>query len=443
MNITVHRGLNQIGGCITEISTDTSRVFIDMGQNLPGVGEPTTPEEDQRMVNEIFDKNRKQHKAVIYTHTHEDHVGLFRYVPDDIPQFIGRGGLDILLARHEILLKKYERNFKDAKDSLEKENSEQNQALLQRNTLIMSRFEYLVKRLQRFNTWERTKPHAAPRAFMIGDISITPFFNCHSAYDSYMLLIVADGKRIWHMGDFREHGYLGKGLIPTIKRYATDIDILITEGTMLSRGEKCIHEREVSRKMASVMDAFKYVVVLASSTDIERLASIKEAAKKVKRDLYVCNAFMRKNMSIFTEREAKSSKGLFEFRPKFVYTGSPKIPAMQKCGFVLVAGPGQLDFVKGLCDGLDPAETLLIYSSWDGYYKDPEQVASNPQYKNFRDAFTNVVDIHTSGHADRATLARVITTINPKESIISIHKDPNTSLKSLDISDELKKKVKE
>ena len=47
MNIKIHRGLDQIGGCITEISTETSRVFIDFGQNLPGNGEPTTPEEEE------------------------------------------------------------------------------------------------------------------------------------------------------------------------------------------------------------------------------------------------------------------------------------------------------------------------------------------------------------------------------------------------------------
>lgn len=46
MDIKVHRGLEQIGGCITEISTATSRVFIDFGQNLPGNGEATTPEQD-------------------------------------------------------------------------------------------------------------------------------------------------------------------------------------------------------------------------------------------------------------------------------------------------------------------------------------------------------------------------------------------------------------
>lgn len=34
MNIEVRRGFEQIGGCITEISTVTTRIFIDMGQNL-------------------------------------------------------------------------------------------------------------------------------------------------------------------------------------------------------------------------------------------------------------------------------------------------------------------------------------------------------------------------------------------------------------------------
>ena len=47
MNITIHRGLEQIGGCITEICTATSRVFIDLGKNLPGNGEATTPEQQK------------------------------------------------------------------------------------------------------------------------------------------------------------------------------------------------------------------------------------------------------------------------------------------------------------------------------------------------------------------------------------------------------------
>lgn len=256
------------------------------------------------------------------------------------------------------------------------------------------------------------------------------------------MLIEADGKRIWHTGDFREHGYLGKGLMPTIKHYATDIDTLIIEGTMLGRAHQCIHEREVSHRMALAMEAFKYVVVLASATDIERLASIKQAARLAKKDYYIRNRYLRETMSIFTRREACVSKGLFDFHPKFLRSSDANA-TMRKLGFVFISTASQLACVKNICKGIDQSELLFIYSAWDGYYKDPEQVKANPRYKLFREAFDNVVDIHTSGHADRDTLARVITAINPKESIIGIHKDPGTTLKSLDIPDDLKAKVKE
>ena len=189
------------------------------------------------------------------------------------------------------------------------------------------------------------------------------------------------------------------------------------------------------------MEAFKYVVVLASSTNIERLASIKEAARIAKKDYYISNKFMRKTMSIFTRREAGISKGLFDFHPKLVKFDANA--TMRKRGFVFIATAAQLSSAQYICNNLEPSEVVLIYATWDGYYKDLEQVKANPRYKYFHDAFDNVVDIHTSGHADRETLARVINTINPKESIIGIHKDPGTSLKSLDISDELKEKVKE
>ena len=81
MNIKIHRGLEQIGGCITEISTETSRVFIDFGQNLPGNGVPTTPEEDEALVTQIFAQTKKEYEAVLYTHRHEHHDELIEYIP--------------------------------------------------------------------------------------------------------------------------------------------------------------------------------------------------------------------------------------------------------------------------------------------------------------------------------------------------------------------------
>ena len=219
MSIKIHRGLEQIGGCITEIYTATSRVFIDMRSNLPCSGQQMTMEEECGYVANLFSQNKKENEAVIYTHAHEDHVGMFVHVPENVPQYIGEGGLELLLAKYRTLLK----------------------APL--NAEDMANVNEKIRRLEAFHVWE--KPRRIPKSFCIGNITITPFYCNHSIYDSYMFLIEADGKRIWHTGDYREHGFYAEALTKVLGVYAKDIDVLITEGTNLKKPERCIHENRV------------------------------------------------------------------------------------------------------------------------------------------------------------------------------------------------------
>ena len=418
MEIKIHRGLDQIGGCITEIWTDSSRVFIDFGQNLPSNGKTATPEEDALMVADIIRNNEKEHQAVFYTHAHEDHVGLFRYIP--LEQYIGEGSKELLLIKYRTLLERYEMAIDECHQL--QEGSKENEELQEENYRTT---KGLIDKLKAFKTWKRTALKESPSPITIGDIRVTPFFTCHSIYDAHMFLVEADGKRIWHTGDYRQHGYMGKGLLPMLRRYATDIDVLITEGTMLKRKDKCIHESEVSRKMECVMQAFKYVFVLTSATDIERLASIKVAAENANKPLCILSLFMKRTMEFFTERQSSLSRGLFSFAP--LYYTDKLYDKLKRKGFTVVVGTSQADKVKKLLDRLPQEETLFIYSTWDGYYKNAEQVKANSKYKEFREMFHNVVDIHTSGHADKATIRKVIETLCPKE-VICIHKEAGTML---------------
>ena len=36
MKITIHRGTDQIGGCVTEYENEGWRLFVDYGEQLPG-----------------------------------------------------------------------------------------------------------------------------------------------------------------------------------------------------------------------------------------------------------------------------------------------------------------------------------------------------------------------------------------------------------------------
>ena len=77
MKITLHRP-NQIGGCITEIeSSKGTKIFIDLGHNLPREDEEAP---DEYASIEAIAELTKDAKAIFYTHIHGDHIDLFKYV---------------------------------------------------------------------------------------------------------------------------------------------------------------------------------------------------------------------------------------------------------------------------------------------------------------------------------------------------------------------------
>ena len=215
MIITIHRGIDQIGGCITEIaSTSGTKILIDLGHNLPDGDNPSEDKYDNSAnLSALLDGV----KAVFYTHPHGDHVGFETEVAKkDIDQYIGHLSKDLMLLLKGHLAYRGNPKYKAELDAFKK-----------------------------FHTFEEKEK------IPIGDISITPYFVSHSAPDAYMFLIECDGKKVLHTGDFREHGYRGKGLMPTIKSYIAHrkIDVLITEGTMLSRNDsRLMTENELKYK---------------------------------------------------------------------------------------------------------------------------------------------------------------------------------------------------
>ena len=71
MQIKIHRGVDQIGGCITEIESKKARILIDVGTNLPNT---------QNKVKVNVTKVSKKCDAVFITHYHLDHIGEYMKV---------------------------------------------------------------------------------------------------------------------------------------------------------------------------------------------------------------------------------------------------------------------------------------------------------------------------------------------------------------------------
>ena len=121
------------------------------------------------------------------------------------------------------------------------------------------------------------------------DIAVTPLIIDHSAYDAYMFLIETDNKKVLYTGDFRTHGTRGKAFIPTLLKYVGQVDVLITEGTMLTRAETQITEKKLLDKAKKYLRDFKYVFLICSSTNIDRIGSFHQATPKGK--YFICDKY--------------------------------------------------------------------------------------------------------------------------------------------------------
>ncbi|MEG1743766.1 MAG: MBL fold metallo-hydrolase, partial [Clostridia bacterium] len=300
MKIKVHRGTHQIGGCITEIATEKARILIDIGAELPS----TKDIQDSEFYINGVTCGKKACDEVFVTHYHGDHIGMFGDVLADIPIYMGKTAKQIFTVAQQTLKRK-----------LGKGNPE---------------------RAMQIKTFEVGKP------IYIKDIKITPYTVDHSAFDAYMFLIEAEGKRVLHTGDFRMHGARGAKMPQVFKKFSADIDLLITEGTMLSRqNEKVMTEHELGRKATMLMRENKNVFILCSSTNIDSIAEFYSAAIKNNKPFIVCEEYFQLEILRIVTKNSSSQFYNFDKRKIYIY-GENLHPMMQKYGFCFL---GRTNFI--------------------------------------------------------------------------------------------------
>lgn len=374
MKIIIHRGSHQIGGTAVEISTASTRIIIDMGDELT-IDSSDTPK--PLNISGVTDKNGRC-DAVLFTHYHGDHTGQLPYIRNDIPIYMGSLTKDILLAAAY--------------------NAEQN----------------IINRINSAKIFEVGKK------FRIGDIDITPYVIDHSAFDSYMFLIEADGKRILHTGDFRTHGFRGKAVPVILQNYIKKIDILITEGTNISRANnEIITEMQLQNKVKEYMKEYKYVFAYTSSTNLERICGFSKAVPKGK--YFICDAYQYKLLDIIEDHLGKFSD-LYRNIKKTIY-GSNLITKFQDKGFLMMVRDNQM--FRNIIPLFDKEKSIILYSMWDGYRTRPESTI--PEFLALSGKWEY---LHTSGHAYIEDIKDVVKIINPSY-IIPIHTDKPEIMRDL------------
>jgi ribonuclease J len=416
MQLTIHRGTNEIGGSCIEIQSENSRILLDFGMPLLNANGKTFNfrEYEKLSVTELVRKSvlpdikeayyeNSKIDGLIISHSHADHYGLMQYLNKDIAVWIGE-------ATHEIL---------------------------KLNNIFLNQ-ENNIEAPKYFETWKK---------FQIGNFTITPYWNDHSAFDAYSFLIEANGKKIFYSGDFRSHGRKKEVYRNFIEKPPKDVDCLIMEGTTIGRNPKKLKtEEEIENDFFKCFkNSTSINYVFTSTQNIDRLVSIYKACLKAKKTFVVdvYGAHILEKLSDFAKLpsllKGHPNMGVFFYKStttklmtggydKMVYKYTSKkinkVDIINKpSDYVLLVRSSMIRDLKSM----NIKDGNLIYSMWSGY-KD------QPKTKEFIDLFLDhnfkLIDMHTSGHADVETLKEYAEAINPKM-IIPIHTNNKKDYKNI------------
>lgn len=387
MEVKILKGTNQIGGCITEITSNRgTKIIIDFGEDLSDdnkdilCGNPNI---------EGLTVGKKKYDAVFITHSHGDHIGLINYVLDDIPVYV-----------EPISKKIYE---------------------------VLSNFTYKKIKLKTKNMCFKEK------IVINNDIVVTPYIVDHSSYNSAMLLIEADGKRVLHTGDFRSHGIKGTLFKSTLKEIGK-VDLIVTEGTSLSRdSEKYKTENQLTEDAVEVFNKYDQVFILQSSTNIDRITGFYKASKNTGKtfiqDVFTSNVVSLLNNNnipnpktfsdVYTWIPCKYKGKNIKFKIKYVYPFKKysKEESYRNNKYTLMVKTSMIEDIKKLYNKNHITNACLVYSMWNGYKEKEEMKCFLEQIKKY--GISEIIDLHTSGHADRDTI-KLLNRLNAKK-VIPIH----------------------
>lgn len=362
IRVKIHRGASQIGGVCTEVYTDQTRLFFDFGTPLEGEGN------QDKLEIEGLTKGVVNTDAVFLTHYHGDHVGEVPNIITDIPVYMHKTARKILQAQQEHKVGIGEIVW--AKDVRELDFDE---------------------------------------SITIKDLKVTAIESDHSAACSLMFLVEGYGKRILITGDYRLHGHNSEKLIKTFQEMQ-HIDLMISEGTNLSRESKFYHdEKWVEKEFKTILKRYDYVFLLSSSSHIERIA---EFLRNVKTGKYALVDKYQQNILKIVKADRKNN--LIPDKINFYDHNLDKEMENKGFGFVIRASEPFDSVVRYYCDKY-PTKTCFIYSMYGDYinkYPDIKRIAGHCRIRE------NLKFIHVSGHITKEDLEKVINAVVPDRLII-------------------------
>ena len=390
ITLTIHRGTHEIGGSCVELRTAEAKMLIDFG--LPLDYDKRTPEE-QEQIRRVAAEWCKGVDALFLSHAHTDHYGLFDLLPEGTPVYA----------------------------------TEETFAMLSLDGILGKDPAMHLKKC----------PMRGYQPYEMSGLAVTAYPIDHSAYGACALLFEAEGKRVLYSGDVRLHGV--KGIL--YKHLPCEVDYMLLEGTNIAREQQHPTERTIEEQFIDAFDDAPYALhlVWSSSKNIDRICALFRAClrrgKTLVVDPYTANVlaavttlnpkipsattsaqikvyFPPRLTKRLTERDQRQY--IYSLNPrenKVTYTDISATPER----YVMLVRPSVVEFLQKI----EAKQIRFVKSIWSGYWDEP-QIARFRQWIEAN--CEQLPDIHSSGHADIASLQHIVEFVNPKH-LVPIHTD--------------------
>lgn len=390
MTLTIHRGTHEIGGSCVELRIAEAKILIDFG--LPLDYEKRIPEEQEQIRRDAAEWC-KDVDALFLSHAHTDHYGLFDLLPEGTPIYATEDTF-VMLALDGILGKDPTMHLKKC-------------------------------------------PMQCYKPYEIGKLTITAYLIDHSAYGACAFLFEAEGKQVLYSGDLRLHG--AKGVL--YKHLPREVDYLLLEGTNVVREQYNPTERDVEEQVIKTFDDAPYALhmVWSSSKNIDRICALYRACLRRGKTLvvepYTANvlaavAALNPNIpSVTTSEQIKvyfpprlTTRLAERNQERYIYSLNPRENKITYAEisttperYVMLVRPSVVEFLQKI----EAKQMRFIKSIWSGYWDEP----NTERFRQWVETYCEELpDIHSSGHADIASLQRIVDFILPKH-LIPIHTD--------------------
>ncbi|MBS1959430.1 MAG: ribonuclease J [Bdellovibrionales bacterium] len=378
LTITPYGGLGEIGMNCLLIETDKSAILIDCGlmfSELDHFGVEFVIPNFSHLL-----RKKDKIKAIIATHGHEDHIGAI--------SFAVKAGL--------------------------------------RAPIYASHFTSLMvrERLREVGMHEEIsiKVFNSGGPVQLGDFTVTPASVNHSIIDSMALFIDTPAGKIVHTGDFKLDAspFFGDVFEWDMFKKAGDegVFLLLSDSTNVEREDHHLLDTNIAQRLEELfVKAQGLIVVSLFSSNVGRMANIFKIAKKLGRKIALSGRSMEQNVRLAHERGAINldSSLMIPIDDVHRYDRNRVVVLSTGCQGEPRSALNRMAHGEHADVTLGEGDLVIMSSSQIPGNEVAISRLINQLFTSGADVLYDAIeDVHTSGHATRPELKKMIEMVRPK-----------------------------